>query len=259
MKRNGCFRDVRFYAHNITRCGTWDQPTKWHSVDQRAYEQRQSILLLGFTADQDKAARTMQQLWRARVARRHLTLILKAQRLMSTAEEKYEAEPHCLEALCNYTLKTHVGVRDVAKAELLYKDCIDRMLARGGDHSFILYGYAIFLAGNTECEYWCYAERGRNAEERYRKRHNANKASVYLVANEYYRHITISQQQSMQAWHNYALCRWICFDDIRGGSVAFQKALKRAPNDKRILQNLNDMLRRHQKPARADFDVYDLY
>jgi hypothetical protein len=38
---------------------------------------------------------------------------------------------------------------------------------------------------------------------------------------------------------------------------------KRAPNDNRILQNFNDMLRRHQNPVRgtlsADFDVYDLY
>ena len=256
VKRNDSLRDVKFYAHNVTRCVTWVQPNQWASLDQRAYEQRRSVLLLGFTVEQDNAAKILQQLYRARVARQHLTLLLKAQRLMSTAVEKFDTNPKDLQALCNYTLFTHAGLKDVVKTGILYKDCIDRMNARGGDHAFILYGYAIFLAGNSDQDFWHYVKRGRDAEDRYKKRLDVTRSSIYVVANEYFRYIAIIEQKSMQAWHNYALCRMIAFDDIQGASIAFKKALKRDPSNRRVLQNMNEMLRKNQLPL---FDVYDLY
>lgn len=279
---------MKFYAHKVTHCVTWDQPKQWQENDRRAYEERISILLNGFTVEQDRAARIMQQHWRARVATRHLTLILQAQKIMSSAELKFQTEPHSIEALCNYTLQTHVGERNVAKAELLYQDCLNRMAARGGDHAFILYGYAIFLAGETNRDdYWSFAERGRRAEERYRQRKGRNdsnttttSSSLYLVSNEYYRLMAMEQPRSAQAWHNYALCRMIAFDDVQGASAAFKKALRRDPTNRRILENFNDMLYRQAQEKMGNvavagnddsnsvngkskklslFDVYDLY
>ncbi len=244
IKRNDSLRDVKFYAHNVTRCVTWVQPNQWASLDQRAYEQRRSVRLLGFTVEQDNAAKMMQQLYRARVARQHLTLLLKAQRLMSTAVAKFDTNPKDLQALCNYTLFTHASLKDdVFKTEILYKDCIDRMNARGaGDHAFILYGYAIFLAGtSSNRDFWHYVKRGRDAEDRYKKRLSVNKSSIYVVANEYFRYVAINEQKSMQAWHNYALCRMIAFDDIQGASIAFKESLKRDPSNRRVLQNMNEM------------------
>jgi len=176
----------------------------WRDVDQRAYEIRLSIQKLGFTASQNAAALRMQHLWRARVARRLLKLILRAHHLMSAAEAMYESSPENIAALCNYSLYLHVGLHDMDKAAVLYNECLDRMRARGGDNAFVLYSYAIFVA-RTNGEYMGYVARARDAEQRYNKRSITNEA-IYEVANAYYRQVAISQQ-SVSAWHNYALCR----------------------------------------------------
>jgi Myosin heavy chain len=40
-KRDGkYYRDVKFYAHGITRRASWDQPNDWHDFDRRESHQR---------------------------------------------------------------------------------------------------------------------------------------------------------------------------------------------------------------------------
>ena len=204
IKRDGFFRDVKFYAHAVTRRVRWEQPEGWKQVDKRAFEHRISIQKIGFTVEQDKAARHLQQLWRAGVAKRHLKLILRAERLVTSSKTKYESNPESITALCNYTLYLHAGLHNMEKAAVFYEECMKRMVARGGDHAFVLYSYAIFV-GRTSGDYMSYVKRARAAEEKHRKR-SGTKESIYTLANAYFRQVAI-REQSVPAWHNYALCR----------------------------------------------------
>jgi hypothetical protein len=172
--------------------------------DQRDYEQRLAIQQLGFTVGQDKAARKLQESWRGKIASRHLTLLLKATRLMANSQSVFESDPEDMMALCNYTLFVHVGLDDLDKASRLYKVCISQMMSRGGDHPFVLYSYAIYAARMGE-NYLEFVKRAKAAEERLAKRVTQN-APIYSLANAYIRQLAISAQ-SVASWHNYALCR----------------------------------------------------
>ena len=290
-KRHGMFfRDVKFWINNVTRTAYWDQPDAWKLLDRRSMEERISILKLGYTMEQYNATRKVQQLWRAKVAKRHLQLILTAHRLMSGAEERYFRKPKDLSALCNYVLYVHVRLQDYRLAKGLYQKCMENMMDRGGDNAFILYSYAIFCARiNSDDSYLHLWRRGRAAEERYRKRCKGMNAvdtididvdmnrdayasdsepptksiSAYKLANAYFRQNAIVHNES-SCWDNYALCRWIAFEDIDGAQTAFMTALRLVPNDdqgyrrNRILHNLNTMLElmRPQQPKVTKWDVY---
>lgn len=109
LKRNGChFRDVKFYANNLTQQVFWNQPPKWKVLDLKEAETRIQVVRMGFSVDQHETASKLQHLWRARVAKKHLTLLLKAHRVMNKAIDLYYKDPNDLIALCNYTLHVHV-------------------------------------------------------------------------------------------------------------------------------------------------------
>ena len=108
MKRNGYFRDVVFWVNNLTQQTSWTQPSKWKQIDLREYEMRLQVLQLGYTISQHKTASKLQAMWRSRIAKRNLSLILKAQKVVKKAIETYYFNPENIVALCNYTLHVHV-------------------------------------------------------------------------------------------------------------------------------------------------------
>ena len=52
----------------------------------------------------------------------------------------------------------------------------------------------------------------------------------------------------------------IAYNDSHGATIAFYKALRKAPTNARILKNLNDMLRRENPTCTevTKFDIYDM-
>ncbi len=108
VKRNGHFRDVVFWVNNLTQHASWTQPPKWKQLDSRECKMRIQVLQLGYTISQHHTASKLQALWRARIARRNLSLILRARRVVEKAIETYYLEPQNTVALCNYTLHVHV-------------------------------------------------------------------------------------------------------------------------------------------------------
>lgn len=108
LKRDGYFRDVKFYANNLTQQAFWTQPSKWKALDLKELETRVQVVRMGFSVDQHETASKLQSLWRARVAKRNLALLLKAHRVMNKAIEMYYKDPNNIVALCNYTLHVHV-------------------------------------------------------------------------------------------------------------------------------------------------------
>jgi hypothetical protein len=107
IKRNGYFKDVIFWVNNLTQQASFTQPARWRELDKREYNMRQQVLKLGYTLAQNETACKLQLIWRARVAKRNLSLILRAHRVMNKAIDVYYTDPNNLVALCNYTLYIH--------------------------------------------------------------------------------------------------------------------------------------------------------
>ena len=109
IKRNGLFyRDVVFWVNNLTQQTSWTQPQKWKILDQQEYIMRLQVIKIGYTLAQHQTACKLQVLWRARVAKRNLSLILRSQRVIKKAIDVYYCDPENIVALCNYTLYIHV-------------------------------------------------------------------------------------------------------------------------------------------------------
>lgn len=211
QERNQCkrdgkyFKDVKFYTHKMTRQAYWDQPEDWKKSDRHDYEYRLSCQQLGFTYLEDAAARKLQRIWRSRYARKHLKMVLAAERILSNAAVSYETDPENMTTLCNYAFYTHIFCNDLEKSSLLYEKCLNRMNSRGGDHPFILYSYAIYDALTGGSVYEHYVKRAKMAEQRFRARTKGT-SSMYDISNAYIRYVALIKQ-SASAWQNYALCR----------------------------------------------------
>ncbi len=86
LKRHGqYFRDVKFYANNLTQQVTWSQPNKWEKIDAKEVEIRLQVVRMGFSVEQHAVASKLQTLWRARIAKRNLAILLKAHRVINEA------------------------------------------------------------------------------------------------------------------------------------------------------------------------------
>ena len=109
IKRNGIYyRDVKFWVNMVTRKSTWTQPQEWVVLDRKEFENRLETLRMGFTLEQRVATQKLQALWRAKRARKYLSFILHAKRIMDKAILTYSQNPSDITALVNYTLYVHV-------------------------------------------------------------------------------------------------------------------------------------------------------
>ena len=72
------YRDVVFYVNTMTCCTSWDQPPGWISLDRRQYKQRQETFSYGYAIAEFNTAQKLQSIWRAKVARNYLRLILRS-------------------------------------------------------------------------------------------------------------------------------------------------------------------------------------
>lgn len=223
VKRNGHYRDVKFYTNTITRRVMWEQPDQWRRSDYESLCHRLLINELGFTMEQNKTASMLQSLWRAKVSRKSLKTLLTANRIMSKAREEYETNPKSMSALVNFTLYSQANLLGDENIESLYDVCLKRMMKRGGDNSIILFGYAIFCAKRGDIEYDGYLMRARVAEKREMKRRSS--LHPFGLAGTYFRYVANSLQ-SFEALQNHCLTRLLVYRDIEGSKRSLHEAIR---------------------------------
>ena len=130
----GFFRDAVFYANTITKRPSWTQP--------RGFE---------FRNHDEYYALRVQTFWRARVAKRKISLFTKAKLLLERAHTTdLELTKPSITTLCNFTLHAHAVLHQYDRARDLYGKIMDYMNDRGVDNPFVLYSFAIFEAVTTE-------------------------------------------------------------------------------------------------------------
>lgn len=235
IKRNGHFRDVKFYVNSITRKVSWEQPKRWQDIDSIAKRQRISIINMGFTLEQNRLASSLQLLWRAKKARIYLLLLLKANRIMSRAQENFDTDPKNMTSLVNYTLYAHANLFNNQRVGELYEHCLSRMMKRGGDNSVILYGYVIYSAKKGEAVYGSYLSRAQRSEKKSIGR-QSSKVHSFDLADAYFRYIALSIQ-SYDALCNYGICRLLVYTDKDGSKEYLSKALRlcKSNDDRKML------------------------
>jgi hypothetical protein len=131
---------------------------------------------------------------------------------------------------------------------------------RGPDVAFVLYAYAIFAAYTHDLDFadiLALLERGRLAEEvretqlRKARGEEASQAilngtfrhgKVFELANiGFFRHYA-TEHESEASWHNYALCRFLIFNDFATSFDAFLMAFKYAPSNEKLKTNFDLMM-----------------
>jgi hypothetical protein len=131
---------------------------------------------------------------------------------------------------------------------------------RGPDVAFVLYSYAIFAAYTHDLDFGdilSLLERGRLAEEtrevQLRKAKGQEKSqaiengtfrhgAVFELANiGFFRHYS-TEHENECAWHNYALCRFLIFNDFASSFDAFLMAFKYAPSNEKLKANFDTMM-----------------
>jgi len=230
VKRNGqFFRDVSFYANTITRRASWTKPKAWIFNDIKEYY-----------------ALRVQTFWRARVAKRKIKLLVKANQLLTNTFDSENASD--IVSLCNYTFYVHVHLHDYEKARPLYAKMMSYMEMRV-DNAFVLYSYAIFAAVSGEQDWEKikdYVRRAKLQEERRRKRERlAAAASVYDISSTAFYLQAVSNEDSSggsENWHNYAMLQMLVHQDLSGARSSFLRAMKLSPNNKTLSSNFNMLL-----------------
>ena len=138
---------VCFYRNKINGNCMWVQPEEWKKEDERLILEARQKRERGFTDTENKAALTLQSIYRGKVMREDFQSLLKAVKIMKHCEAKYLRDPNNLRALCNYMLYVLTIQQDYDRARPLIAEAMKRMVEIGPDVAFILYtSYAIYIS-----------------------------------------------------------------------------------------------------------------
>jgi hypothetical protein len=132
---------------------------------------------------------------------------------------------------------------------------------RGPDVAFVLYTYAIFSFFSHDMDYsdvLVYMERARKAEEvnEQHAREARGESRSQAIDNGTYRHGKVmdlanigffrkyaTELETSASWHNYAICRFLIYNDFATSFDAFLEAFKYAPDDPKLKENFDVMMR----------------
>ena len=261
-------KNLFFYRNVSTGDAFLGKPQALEEKDKQDYAEAKEIRVYGYTRAQSKLAVKLQALWRGFHVRSYTMFVQRAIRISLTAEVQYFENPHLDKNILNYALYTHVVLRDYAKARLVYGEAMRRMAHRGPDVSFILYAYAVFTFVSHDqdvVDCTIMIERGRMAEElkAARQREQALIRSAFrgeevpesletaapirygrvfdLADIGFYKHTAVTSKDR-EAWHNYAACRFLVYDDYYGSFDAFLTAFRYDPSDYRLYKNFYTMM-----------------
>ena len=231
IKRHGkYYRDVSFYANTITRTASWTKPKGWVFNDNDAKEYY---------------ALRVQTFWRARVAKRKINLLVKANKLLTNTFDS-ERNTSDIISLCNYTFYVHVRLHDYEKARPLYAKMMNYMEMRV-DNAFVLYSYAIFAAVSGERDWEEIKDYVRRAKLQEKRRRESGRLanSAYDISSTAFYLQAVSNENSpggSENWHNYALCLMLVQHDLPSARKSFIRALQLSPHNKTLISNFNVLL-----------------
>lgn len=251
------FRDVMFYYNRVTGRCVWDIPSDWQVYDKKCFEEREETRRQGFTKQEAAAASTLQAIWKGRRDRMNLKATIQGAKLMRSCEDEYLMDPRNLRKMTYYVLYLHAMKKDAARARPLYQHCMTRMRDRGPDDAWVLISYAIFNAATGDDD-WpviddC-AHRGRVAPE---GPLHGNRRGYDLADGGFFRAATAADPCGW-TWHNYALCRWLAFQDNKGAERAFVRAIQYSPHNKLIQDNFDFFLKRAYPGKEDEINAYDV-
>ncbi|KAG1709367.1 hypothetical protein DVH05_020022 [Phytophthora capsici] len=240
------FPRVLFYCHQVTSACSWEKPSPWIQADREAFENRRQLAKWGYTEQMQQAARTLQSLWRARVARISLQMIIRAVKLMRTCEQEYLEDPTNLAKMGNYVLYLHTITHDYDRARPLYGRLLRVMAQRGPDIPFVLFSYGIFLYITQEEDTTLVEEmiwRGKIADPTLVK---------YKVAFlGFFRQAILQNPNDAEAHVNYAACVQWLYEQYDEATSHYLQALALAPQRKGTMDIFQNMLDRRRRTERA--------
>ncbi|RLN65794.1 hypothetical protein BBP00_00002631 [Phytophthora kernoviae] len=246
MEARSLFPGVHFYRHQLTSACGWEKPPPWVNHDREAFENRVQLAQWGYTECMQHAARSLQALWRARVARISFRLILRAVQLMKTCESEYLENPTNLVKMGNYVLYLHTILHDYDRARPLYGRLMRIMAQRGPDLPFILFSYGIFLYVTQEEDVTLVEEmiiRGKIADPALVK---------YKVAFlGFFRQAILQNPDDAETHINYAACVQWLYEQYDEATTHYLLALAAAPQRKGTMEMFQDMLDRRRRIERA--------
>eukprot|EP01041_Mallomonas_annulata_P005177 gene5177-10354_t len=252
--------DIIFYRNITTGRIFLGKPKEIEEKDRSDRIEYEQIMKYGYTLAQNGLAKKLQAIWRGYRVRSYDLLVRRAVRISVQAEELYFSNPNLDKNILNYALYTHVVLRDYNKATVVYAEALRRMQFRGPDIAFILYAYAIFAFVSHEQDILdCYhmIQRAKSAEEnRALLKHGANITEIQKsIANKTFRYGAVFHLADVgffkhaaqisycrEAWHNYAVCRFLVYDDYYGSLDAFLSAFRYDPGDKLLNDNFYIMM-----------------
>lgn len=205
-------------------------------------------------------ATKLQALWRGYYIRSYYELVEKAMEITTNAEAKYMDDPDNDVNLYNHALHCFAILSDHARARALYIEALRRMEYRGPDIAFILYSYCVFAFVTHDQDYadiLMLLERARKAEEV--RENQIRKAAgileslavekgtfthgkIFELANVGFFRYAANSLDTSQAWHNYAVCRFLIFNHFNSSFDAFLNAFKHNPRDKLLKANFDTMM-----------------
>jgi len=258
------FRDVYFYRHVSTGTCYLDKPDKLRLLDDQAFREKQQIQQFGATLRQVRLAVKLQALVRGHQVRAYAQYVERAMEISLHAAARYLENPLKDSNLFNYTLHCYVVQQDMDRARLLFAECLDRMSFKGPDIPFVLYSYAIFAFVSHDLDYHdvvLLLERARKAEQqilrqkRQKHRQQVHKKEEDSDSNEqqlwgrsfefantgFFRHSAHSLRNEL-AWHCFAACRFLVFNDFPSSFDAFLEAFRWGPKSKRLKANFDLLL-----------------
>lgn len=264
--------DIKFYHNSVSGQFSLDMPEELRRLDKEKFLEDALVRAQGFAPKHQRLAIKLQTMWRGYIVRKQYEFIVKASHIATTAEEIYLDNPTSDRNLFNYTLYCHTVAQDYDRARGLYVELMKRMQHKGPDVPHILYAYAIFACAVHDADYveiTILLDRARKAEEAHevfvRKRDGL--AESVAIQNGTYTHGKIFDlahvgffrymaniKQNGHAWHNYALCRFLVYNDFNGAFDAFLSALKSEPANPKIHANYNLMMQAFYGDNRALID-----
>jgi hypothetical protein len=249
-----------FYRHSTHGECSFDKPKKMELYDKKDYIESKEIRLYGCTLRQKALATKLQALWRGYYIRSYYELVERAMEISTNAEAKYMADPDSDVNLYNHALHCFAILADHGRARALYIEALRRMEYRGPDIAFILYSYCVFAFVTHDQDYadiLMLLERARKAEEI--RENQIRKAAgileslavekgtfthgkVFELANVGFFRYAANSLDTSQAWHNYAVCRFLIFNHFTSSFDAFLNGFKHNPRDKLLKANFDTMM-----------------
>ena len=256
--------NIYFYRNSNTGNVVFQKPQE--IVDKDLQDHRDRIMLRekGFTKNQERLAKKLQSMWRGYKVRTRFRIIIRAKSICVHAEQKFLDNPDNEQNMFNYTLYVHVVKHDYDRARPLYIEMLRKMTHRGPDIAQILYAYAIFSYVVHDQEFEeavSLVERARVAEEKqYNYLRRQKLKSVDMRAYENYKdisvtpgssfelahigffHLTTTQIQKSESYHNYAASAFLIYGDFEKAFDAYLKAFQLDPFNSKCRMNYNSMM-----------------